>query len=93
MLEFERGERPPLVAAIADEARDRADVRSARCASAAASAPASKSSRWTRTVAIERQPPVIGGKKATSFAPAIAAPCRAWTLSSAARTIDAFSKA
>ena len=33
--------------------------------------------RWTRTVAIARQPPVMGGKNATSFAPAICASARA----------------
>ena len=48
MLDLERGEPAALVAAEADEAHDRADVR-APARQRSASAPASKSSRWTRT--------------------------------------------
>ena len=76
MLKLEGPEPSALVAAVADEACDRANVRS------------SAGERFGLGAGIEilsldadsrhrRQPPVIGGKKATSFAPAIKASLRA----------------
>ena len=72
MLELERREPAALVAAVADEARDRADVRSAAGERFGLRA-------GVEIVALDAdgrhrlQPPVIGGKNATSFAPAIEA--------------------
>ena len=76
MLELERREPAALVAAVADEAHHRADVR----------APAGERfglRAGVEIVALDAdrrhwlQPPVIGGKNATSFAPAIDASLRA----------------
>ena len=92
MLELERREPAALVAAIADEAHHRADVRSSARERLGLRA-------GVEILALDAdgrhrlQPPVIGGKKATSFAPAIGASWRACTRSSAARTASGFSKA
>ena len=76
MFELERGEPSALAAAVADKAHHRADVGS----------PARKRFRLRSGVEIALlnadrrhrvQPPVIGGKNATSFAPAIRASLRA----------------
>jgi hypothetical protein len=75
MLKLEHGERPALVAAVANKAHDRADVRS----------PARERfglRAWVEILALDAdcrhrfQPPVIGGKKATSFAPVMDASFR-----------------
>src|ERR1700727_144395 len=85
MLELKRRDPSARVAAIADEAHHRADLGS----------PARErfSLRgWVEIVYLDADcrhrchPPVIGGKNATSFAPAIEASLRTWTRSSAART-------
>src|ERR1700733_8536129 len=85
MLELERRDPSALVAALADEATPRAAVGS----------PARErfSLRgWVEIVFLDAdcrhrcQPPVIGGKNATSFAPAIEASLGAGTRASAART-------
>ena len=76
VLELERRELAALVAAIADEAHDRADVRPAAGERFGLRA-------GVEIVALDadgrhrRQPPVMGGKNATSFAPAIRASARA----------------
>ena len=76
MLELERGERSALVAAMADKAHDCADVRSPvrerfglRARVEILSLDADCRHRF--------QPPVIGGKNATSFTPAMEASLRA----------------
>ena len=76
MLKLERREPPTLVAAIADKARHRADILST------AGEPFGLRA-GVEIVALDAdsrhslQPPVIGGKNATSFAPAIKASLRA----------------
>ena len=76
MLKLERSERSALVAAIADKTHDRADV----------SSPARERFGLRARVEIlsldadgrhRFQPPVIGGKNATSFTPAMEASLRA----------------
>src|SRR6185437_14884150 len=92
VLEVERGERAALAAAITDEAHDGADIGSAA------------GERFHLRARIEilpldadgrhgAQPPVIGGKNATSFAPAMEASLRTCIRSSAARTPAGLSNA
>ena len=76
MLEFERGERSALVAAVTDKADHRADIGSParerfglRAGVEILSLDADLRHRF--------QPPVIGGKNATSFTPAMEASLRA----------------
>ena len=92
MFEFEGREQPVLVAAMADEGHSRSNVLSSASergglARQRRSLPAGPG--WSPS----SHPPVIGGKNAISFAPAMVASCRACTRSSAARTVAGFSKA
>ncbi len=92
MLDLERRQTPALVAAEADEGHQRADV----------DAPGGERARLGGGVEIlgldahrrpSPQPPVIGGKKAISRAPAILASCPTWARSIAARITRGRSKA
>ena len=91
VLDLEAGEAPVLVAAVADERDDGADV----------GAGLGEIGGFRANVEIlgldadarHDQPPVIGGKKATSTAPAIFSVLRACRLSRAVRTTSGFSKA
>ncbi len=75
MLKLQRGERSRLVAAQADETDQARQCRCGPRESASASAAASKGltcSIWTLIIkGGGAHPPVIGGKKAISLAPAI----------------------
>ena len=91
MLDLERRQTPALVAAQADEARQRADF----------APPGGQRAAFRRGVEIlgldadgaHAQPPVIGGKKAISFAPAIGASRATWARSIATRITCGLSKA
>ncbi len=77
MLELERREPSALVAAESDEARHRADIRTPTGERVGLRAEVEIASLDANGRPSSAQPPVIGGKKAISFAPAIRASLRA----------------
>src|SRR5579872_2145867 len=94
MLDFERFKPPALVATQADETDQRADIGAAfaqRIGLRGGVEILALNANDRR--GFHRQPPVIGGKKAISLAPAIFASCETWAWSIAARITFFFSKA
>src|SRR5579883_2426277 len=97
MFDFERLQRPALVAAKADERHQRADIGAAATQGFGLAGRieilALDANDRLRRAGHRSQPPVIGGKKAISFAPAMRASWATWARSSAARMTLFFSKA
>ena len=93
MLDFERREPAALVAAQTDESSPPRRRPRARGQSARLRAPASKSSRWTRTVAIRQPARSSAEKNAISARRRSARHRLTWARSIAARITSGFSKA